>query len=1261
MTKPETDHKDLDQLLLESTPDRIWIVSRDLTFMHGNRTFREHFRKITGKAARYGDDIFPKGIPAEMEVLWRNLYKKVLDTGQVLWEEVKSTACPDGKCFEYTLSPVYDEWSQIYAILVSGRDISQRLRLEESLRASNHFLKTTQKLANVGGWEWDILKQTMTWTDETYRIHDLEPENFHHQGEELINTSITCYHPDDRIRIKNAFDACCNQGIPYDLELQMTTTKGRNILVRTVGEPVFTDGKPVKVTGHIIDITAQKENEDALKYSEMKFRAITQQASEMLYLHDLQGNLIEVNQAAVDRTGYSTDEILKLTVFDIDPDAEGRLDRDNIWNTLSQLESKTFESVHRAKNGEIYPVEISVGKVAFGNTEYVLATVRDITERKKAEALAREKQATYHALFEQSLSIKLLMNPDNASIVDANPAAALFYGYTVEDLKEMAAPDIFQPGGIELELWIENIRTGNETCCEMKHRLADGSLRDVEVCASLIRISGNILLHVIIQDITRRRQAEDALKNSEQHARALVAAIPDMIFTMNADGVFLDYKADEDSLYTQPELFIGRNIASVMPEWFAKLTREKIIETLDSGKLQVFEYSLEIPEKGLCHYECRMAPYAIDSVLAIVRDITERKLSEQEIKEREANARAIMEATDDIFILLDKNGMVIDCNEAHARRLNTSRKELIGSNVSKYLPEDILKQRLKLVNQAIDTGFPVFSEDFRGGFWNEFAIYPIFIDGRQTENVAVFSKDVTEKKEFIRLLETKNRELQESEERFRRIFEESPVGIALVRENFIFSRVNGRFLEMLGYSTEELKTMTFRDLTHPAHLQADMEGMKNLLAGKIGMYHTEKRYICRDGRVIWAIANVSVIRHKDGRFQAFLAAIEDITLKKASEEMVSASEEKYRTLFEYLTQGVFYQAQNGKITDANDATTKMLGLSREQLLGKDSFDRRWKVVDEDYRLLSPEEHPSMQALITGEPVINKTVGVYIPEKEAYHWLIINAIPQFSKGGEKPYQVFASMQDITYRKAAEEALRESEARLQDLNATKDKFFSIIAHDLISPFNSIIGFSELLTSEARSLDVATISQYAGIIHHSGNQALLLLQNLLDWARIQQGRFTFSPRNILLREIASEAVSVVSAAAAQKKILVTNHVSPKCIVSADENMIRTLIRNLVSNAVKFTGQGGRIEISDKTDGNFIQVSVSDTGVGIPKTEIKKLFNIGTTYTTRGTDNEKGTGLGLILCREFAEKHGGAIWAESTEGKGSTFHFTIPAAIED
>ncbi len=149
---------------------------------------------------------------------------------------------------------------------------------------------------------------------------------------------------------------------------------------------------------------------------------------------------------------------------------------------------------------------------------------------------------------------------------------------------------------------------------------------------------------------------------------------------------------------------------------------------------------------------------------------------------------------------------------------------------------------------------------------------------------------------------------------------------------------------MLGYSTEELKTMTFRDLTHPAHLQADMEGMKNLLAGKIGMYHTEKRYICRDGRVIWAIANVSVIRHKDGEFQAFLAAIEDITLKKASEEMISASEEKYRTLFEYLTQGVFYQAQNGKITDANDATTKMLGLSREQLLGKDSFDRRGKVV-----------------------------------------------------------------------------------------------------------------------------------------------------------------------------------------------------------------------------------------------------------------------------------------------------------------------------
>lgn len=1251
----------LNEMLLESTTDRIWMISRDLTFVHGNRAFMTHFETLTGKTITRGEGMFPEGTPSEMKNLWQGWYQKVMDTGETMRTDIKTKDCPDYACYEYTISPVYDDLKQITAIMVNGRDITRRLRLEESLKQSNRLLEATQKLAKVGGWEWDISSQTLTWTDETYRIHDLVPGSINGSGEELIRLSLSCYIPAHRLQIENAFRACCNQGLPYDLELQMTTLNGRRLWIRTVGEPVFEDGKVVKVSGHIIDISGQKDYESALKYSEMKFRAIMHQASEMLFLHDMKGNILEVNEAAEIRTGFTKDELLQRTVFDIDPEAEGRLDPENIWNTLSQLESKTFESVHRAKSGAIYPVEISAGKISFGNTEYVLAIARDITDRKKAEAMAREKEATFHALFDQSLAIKLLLDPDNEKIADANPAAARFYGYRIEALKELSISDIFELTGEEINEWIDDIKAGKSACREMKHRLADQTVRFVEVCASLIKISGRFLFHAIVQDMTKRKQSEDALKASEQHARALVAAIPDMIFRMDNNGVFLDYKANTEDLYTKPEDITGKKIDDIMPEWFASMAREKIKETLDSGKLLVFEYSLEIPAKGTCHYECRMVPYEASSVLSIVRDITERVRFEKEIREREANARAIMEATNDVFILLSNEGIVLDCNEAHALRLKTTRKELIGKRVFDYLPKDVAQHRLKLIKQAIETGQPVFSEDYRGGFWNEYAIYPIFIDGRQTENIAVFSKDVTEKKEFINLLESKNLQLQESEERFRRIFEESPVGIALVRENFRFSRANGRFTEMLGYNTDELQEMTFRDLTHPEYLQADNQGMADLLAGKSALYSTEKRYICKDGRIIWAMANISVIRQKDGQFQAFLAAIEDITHKKTAEEAMRSSEQKYRTLFENLSQGVFYQNQSGQITEANDAATRMLGMTREQLIGKDSYDKRWKVVDEDHRFLPPDQHPSMLALKTGHPITNKTVGVYIPGKDSYHWLILNVIPQFRPGEEKPYQAFASMQDITYRKAAEEALRESEARLQDLNATKDKFFSIIAHDLISPFNSIIGFSELLSSETKNLDMGTIAQYAGIIHHSGNQALLLLQNLLDWARIQQGRFAFCPRNILLKEISAEAVSVVSAAAAQKKILVINNVSPKLIVIADENMLRTLIRNLVSNAVKFTGQGGHIEITAKTDGNMVKISVSDTGVGIPDQELKKLFNIGSSFTTRGTNNEKGTGLGLILCREFAEKHGGTIRAESKEGAGSIFHFTIPAAIEN
>jgi signal transduction histidine kinase len=251
----------------------------------------------------------------------------------------------------------------------------------------------------------------------------------------------------------------------------------------------------------------------------------------------------------------------------------------------------------------------------------------------------------------------------------------------------------------------------------------------------------------------------------------------------------------------------------------------------------------------------------------------------------------------------------------------------------------------------------------------------------------------------------------------------------------------------------------------------------------------------------------------------------------------------------------------------------------------------------------------------------------------------------------------NVRDITARKQTEEALLQSEARLNQLNATKDKFFSIIAHDLRSPFNSIMGFSNLLEDQIQRKNYQGIEEYAAIIQKSSNRALALLRNLLEWARSQTGSMVFKPEPIEIVALMKEVTDLLNDSAKQKAIVISMSIPPMATVLADREMMGTTLRNLLSNAIKFTNPGGEIVLSaQQKNGQWI-INVTDNGVGIQKEALEKLFRIDQSYTTAGTQNERGTGLGLILCKEFVEKHGGRIWVESQVMKGSKFCFTIPA----
>lgn len=231
-----------------------------------------------------------------------------------------------------------------------------------------------------------------------------------------------------------------------------------------------------------------------------------------------------------------------------------------------------------------------------------------------------------------------------------------------------------------------------------------------------------------------------------------------------------------------------------------------------------------------------------------------------------------------------------------------------------------------------------------------------------------------------------------------------------------------------------------------------------------------------------------------------------------------------------------------------------------------------------------------------------------------------------------------------------------AELSELNRSKDKFFSIIAHDLRNPFNSIMGLADIILMDLQGIDQNRLKKYIQNIKGSSMQAYELLENLLLWARSHTGTITFRPEPVNMKSLVEESIKLVRVQAARKTIKINSDMVHSVMASVDKNMIKTVLRNLLTNALKFTSQGGEVRIGLSSENGLCTLFVKDNGIGIAKDKIVTLFNIDTSHKTKGTDQEPGTGLGLILCKEFVEKHGGRIEVESEQGKGSEFRIVLP-----
>jgi signal transduction histidine kinase len=254
-------------------------------------------------------------------------------------------------------------------------------------------------------------------------------------------------------------------------------------------------------------------------------------------------------------------------------------------------------------------------------------------------------------------------------------------------------------------------------------------------------------------------------------------------------------------------------------------------------------------------------------------------------------------------------------------------------------------------------------------------------------------------------------------------------------------------------------------------------------------------------------------------------------------------------------------------------------------------------------------------------------------------------------------------DITALKKAQELISQQKKeieiqrdKLEKLNITKDKFFSIIAHDLRNPFHSILGFSDILVRDYANIEDEKKKEFIGLILESSQHAHNLLENLLQWSRTQSDTIKFNPSEFSLLQVIEANLHILRASIENKSITFTSEIDASARIYADKNMTDTVIRNLLNNAIKYTPAGGKISVTCKDEGKFLAVSVSDTGIGISPEDQKKLFHLEEFHTTQGTEGEAGTGLGLIICHDFIQRHGGEISVTSKPGKGTTFTFTLP-----
>jgi PAS domain S-box-containing protein len=1054
------------------------------------------------------------------------------------------------------------------------------------------------------------------------------------------------------------------------------------------------------------DITDYKRAEDHLKYQSSMLGAVT----DAIIGTDLSLVITYWNKAAEKIYGWKQEEVLGRSSKDVIRSEMTQDQREAIYKEILSGQPVYTELVQYTKDdqkliieGYTIPLMDSDGKITS-----IVAINSDITEMRLAENIIKnsEQKLKYHL---ENSPLAVIEWDKEFQILQWSSEAEKIFGLKKEEVlgTRIDLLNIIHEEDIPLvQKTMERLTSGKEIKVVSRNRNYTKD-REVIHCVwhnSVLLDNNGTMASVmsLVENITTLRRIESALIESKEKYEELITNARSIIVKIDTEGRFTFINKYGQSFfgYSEEEL-LGKNVIdTIVPK--TESSGRNLSELVDSIYEDPDKFSININEnikkngnrvwidwrnKALFDKNGNRTGH-----MAIGIDITERKKAEEDLKELEDKLWSVLNATQESIYMFDPEGKITMSNTTGLERLiATSGNEIVGHHFSEFMAPEIAEKRQAKLDKVFNYGKPLDFEDERDGKVYHHNFSPVFKNGK-VSFVVSYSADITNRKRA-------EDKLKESEDRFRTIAESLPILISINRiSDSIILFVNEPYEKAFGFINKELEGKKVYDIFFNPE---DRKSLSATLKGKGGTYNTELKVKKSDGTPFWIMTSIRTIMFMNE--PAYLTASIDITeTKKVQEELLRLN----RALNAHSKSSQMMMHSDNELAYLNDACRIVIEDCGYKMvwIGYAQNDRNKSVKPVAYYGFNEGyleqlnvtwsdttrgRGPTGTAIRTGKPSIclnmytdpafepwrkeaikrgyaSSLVLPLISDKKTFGAITIYS-GETNRFLEKEIILLSDLaSDLAYgisyfrlsesEKKAVKAIKESEAQLKELNATKDKFFNIIAHDLKNPFTSLLGSSELLYNNIRQMSKENIIDLTLILNDSAKSGYAILLNLLDWSRSQTGLLKVNPERINIKDLINDNLQNLQLPAANKEIGLYSLAEGDLIINADRNMINTVLRNLLSNAVKFTRRGGRVLVNAKIENDDVIISVKDTGIGISEEVIKKLFRIDSKNSMPGTENEQGTGLGLKLSKEFVEKLGGKIWVESAENKGSEFIFSVP-----